>query len=303
MRGGLRPQRHRRGLAEPARPGYSENMRPLAVFLLLWLGFGHGCAAEITVMSYNLRFAGSKGPEAWNLRRPLMKACLERHAPDLIGTQEGLAAQLADLRADFPAYAMLGQGREGGDKGEYMAVFYRRARFEALASGDYWFSDTPETVGSRSWGNQLPRMVTWVRLRDRSDGRELLFVNTHFDHLSQPSREKSAGLLRKKIADFRPELPVLVTGDFNAVAGANPAYATLTSDGFLLDLFRAAPRRRNADLNTFNGFKPAVRKGEHIDWVLGRGAWEATEAEVSEFAVEGRFPSDHFPVVVKVRPR
>lgn len=278
-------------------------MRLLAVFLVLCLWLGHVRAAELTVMSYNLRFAGAKGPEAWSLRRPIMKACLERHAPDLMGTQEGLAAQLADLRADLPAYAMLGQGRDGGEKGEFMAVFYRRERFEALASGDYWLSDTPEAVGSRSWGNQLPRMVTWVRLRDRSDGREFLFVNTHFDHQSQPSREQSAGLLRRKIAGFNPSLPVLVTGDFNAVAGANPAYATLTSDGFLIDLFRAAPRRRNAELNTFNGFKPAVRNGEHIDWVLGRGSWEVTEAEVSEFGVDGRYPSDHFPLVLKVRLR
>ena len=207
-------------------------MRLLAVFLVLCLWLGHVRAAELTVMSYNLRFAGAKGPEAWSLRRPIMKACLERHAPDLMGTQEGLAAQLADLRADLPAYAMLGQGRDGGEKGEFMAVFYRRERFEALASGDYWLSDTPEAVGSRSWGNQLPRMVTWVRLRDRSDGREFLFVNTHFDHQSQPSREKSAGLLRARIAAFRPELPVLVTGDFNAVAGANPAYAALTGTVF-----------------------------------------------------------------------
>lgn len=278
-------------------------MRPLAVFLVLCLWLGHVCAAELTVMSYNLRFAGAKGPEAWSLRRPVMKACLERHAPDLMGTQEGLAAQLADLRADLPAYAMLGQGRDGGEKGEYMAVFFRRERFEALASGDYWLSDTPEAVGSRSWGNQLPRMVTWVRLRDRSDGREFLFVNTHFDHQSQPSREKSAGLLRARIDAFRPELPVLVTGDFNAVAGANSAYAALTGDGFLRDLFLAAPRRRNADLSTFNGFKDPVRKGEHIDWVLARGPWESLESEVVDFAVDGRFPSDHFPVVVRARLR
>lgn len=278
-------------------------MRFPAAFLVLWLCLGNALAVDLTVVSYNLRFAGTQGPDAWSLRRPIMKACLERHAPDLIGTQEGLAAQLADLRADLPAYAMLGQGRDGGEKGEFMAVFYRRERFEALASGDYWLSETPEVVGSRSWGNQLPRMVTWVRLRDRSDGREFLFVNTHFDHQSQPSREKSAGLLRSRIAAFRPELPVLVTGDFNALAGVNQAYATLTGDGFLRDLFLAAPRRRNADLNTFNGFAAAVRKGERIDWVLARGPWQALESEVDDYAVDGRFPSDHFPVVVKARLR
>ena len=257
-------------------------------------------AAELRVMTFNLRYASDSGTEAWHLRRPLVRDCIRLHQPDLLGTQEGLAAQLSELHADLPGYHRLGKGREGGAKGEQMAVFLLEARFQVLDSGDFWLSETPEVPGSRSWGNTLPRMVTWARLRDRVGGREFAILNTHLDHQSQPSRERAAELIRKRVADLPASLPVLLVGDFNAIAGSNPIYAQLLSQGFLTDLFRTAPIRRNADLNTYNGFRPPMRGGEHIDWILGRGPWRPLEAEVVVHSQGSRFPSDHFPVVVRL---
>ena len=97
-------------------------MRLLALFLLLPGLLAAEApvaptASELKVMTFNLRYASTSMPHAWSVRRTVTKACLEQTAPDLIGTQEGLTAQLADMRADLPAYAMLGQGREGGEKG------------------------------------------------------------------------------------------------------------------------------------------------------------------------------------------
>jgi len=257
-------------------------------------------APDLKVMTFNLRYASTSMPHAWSVRRPVTKACFEQTAPDLIGTQEGLTAQLADMRADLPAYAMLGQGREGGEKGEYMAIFYRRERFELLESHDYWLSATPEAVGSKSWNSSLPRMVTWARFRDKATGKAFVFVNTHFDHMSEEARAQSAKLIRTRLADLKPAAPILLVGDFNAVAKASAAYTTLTGDGFLVDLFRTAPARKGEELNTFHGYRKANRDGIHIDWLLGRGGWKAKTAAVVEFEVKGQFPSDHFPVMVQV---
>lgn len=255
---------------------------------------------ELKVMTFNLRYASSSMPHAWSVRRPVTKACLEQTAPDLIGTQEGLAAQLADLRADLPAYAMLGQGREGGEKGEYMAIFYRRDRCELLETHDYWLSETPEVVGSKSWNTSLPRMVTWARFRDKPTGRIFVFVNTHFDHMSEEARVQSAKLVRARLGAFAGKEPILLVGDFNAAAKASAAYATLTEGGFLTDLYRTAPTRTGEDLNSFHGYKPARRDGIHIDWIFGRGGWKARSAAVVTFEVQGQYPSDHFPVMAKV---
>lgn len=275
-------------------------MRLLALLLtsLALLGAETPPLGELRVMTFNLRYASPRPPNDWPTRRPVMKACFEATKPDLIGTQEGLAAQLADLRADLPGYAMLGQGREGGEQGEFMAIFYRRDRFELLETNDYWLSTTPEVVGSKSWGSSLPRMVTWARFRDKTTGRAFLFVNTHFDHVSEEARGESARLVRRRLESTPPGQPVLLVGDFNAVAKASAAYATFTGDGYLTDLFRSAPEKTGADLNTFHGYRKPRTEGVHIDWLLGRGGWRARSAEVIGFEVKGQRPSDHYPVMV-----
>jgi endonuclease/exonuclease/phosphatase family metal-dependent hydrolase len=210
-----------------------------------------GAEPEITVMTYNLRYASDTPPNAWAQRRPVMKACVESVKPEVFGTQEGLYRQLKDLAADLPAYDWIGTGRDGGSRGEFMAVFYRRERLEPLEFDHFWLSDTPAVIGSSTWGNTNRRMVTWVRFRDRLSGAEFYFWNTHLDHALQPAREKGAALIRDRVRALNTKLPVLLVGDFNATAGANPAYDLLVKDGDFRDTWHLAAERFNADYNTF----------------------------------------------------
>ncbi len=255
----------------------------------------------LCVMTYNLRYASATGPNAWPQRRPLMRELLTNTAPDLIGTQEGLHAQLQDLASDLPDYAWTGVGRDDGKtKGEFMAVFYRTARLEALATNHFWLSDTPELPGSKTWGNRFPRLVTWLKIRDRATGGEFFLFNTHFDHEVQRAREASARLIRQRIAALETKLPVLLIGDFNAGAGRAKAFDLLTGDGFLTDTWLAAEERGNDGVDSFNGFEPIRRNGERIDWILARGHGRVPRAEILTFSRHGQFPSDHFPVVVRM---
>jgi endonuclease/exonuclease/phosphatase family metal-dependent hydrolase len=255
----------------------------------------------LTVMTYNLRYASTTPPNAWPQRRPLTRELIEKVAPDVFGTQEGLYGQLQDLAADLPAYQWIGLGREGGSRGEFMAVFYRTARLEPLAFDHFWLSDTPSVIGSKTWGPTLPRMVTWVKFRDRQTKQEFFFVNTHLDHQVQAAREKSAQLIRERVATFDPKLPVLLVGDFNAAAGRNKAYGTLTDDKFFTDTWSSAGERVNDGLGTFNAFRALPRDGVRIDWILSRGEVTADRIEIVTFSRDGQFPSDHFPVVAKLR--
>ncbi len=258
---------------------------------------------ELTVMTYNLRYASDTPPNAWPDRRPIMKTCIRSVQPDLLGTQEGLYRQLRELAADLPEYDWIGTGRDGGSRGEFMAVFYRRARFEPLEYDHFWLSDTPEIIASSTWGNSNRRMVTWVRFRDRESGAEFYFWNTHLDHALQVAREKGARLIRDRVNALKTRLPVLLVGDFNAVAGTNPVYDLLVRDGGFKDTWELAAERRNADFNTFNGFAPPKREGQRIDWILLRGEADVAWSEIVTFAQNGQFPSDHFPVVARVRLR
>lgn len=275
----------------------------LAGALSLLLGAAAGPVPDddsVTVMSLNLRYAGAVPPNAWFQRRPVMRALLEQTDPDLLGTQEGVWGQLRDLDADLPDHDWIGLGREGGSRGEFMAVFYRRERFVPLAFDHYWLSDTPRQIGSKTWGNSLPRMVTWVRFRDRRTDVEFTLVNTHFDHRSEESREHSAELLLARCGQLDADEPLLVTGDFNAAAGDSAPYRILVGEGGLSDTWTTAAQRGPA-VGTFHGYREPAPGGRRIDWILSRGGVETLTTEIPTFEQGGQYPSDHFPVLARVR--
>lgn len=256
---------------------------------------------ELRVMSFNLRFASTQQPNAWADRRPVMRHTIERAAPDLIGTQEGVYPQLRDLAADLPAYDWIGLGREGGSRGEFTAIFFRRDRFEPVAFDHFWLSDTPDRIASNTFGAAYLRMATTVRLRDRATGREFVVFNTHLDNESEPARQKSAELLRTRIAAVETALPVLLVGDFNCTAGASRAWEILTREAGLTDTWTAAAARQNASLNSFHNYEPPVAHGERIDWILARHPAAVTEAAIVTDHDGAQYPSDHFPVTAVVR--
>lgn len=255
----------------------------------------------LRVMTYNLRYASMKGSEAWPDRRPAMKTLLKRYAPDLMGTQEGVYHQVRDLAADLPEYDWIGTGRDGGSRGEFMAIYYRRERFEPLAYDHFWLSDTPEVIASSTWGNTNRRMVTSVRFKDRRSDKVFHLWNTHLDHALQPAREKAAELIKTRLAKIPSNEPVILMGDFNAEATRNPVYDTLTQGIGFTDSWFAAAQRKNETLNSFNGFAKPVFNSARIDWILYRGEAEVALAEVVvDGSPEGRQPSDHHPVLARM---
>jgi endonuclease/exonuclease/phosphatase family metal-dependent hydrolase len=255
----------------------------------------------LRVMTFNLRYAHTEPPDLWPDRRPVVREVFERWAPDIVGTQEGEFHQLIDIGRDLPEYPWIGLGREGGSHGEFMAVFYRRGRLVPLEYDHFWLSDTPAVIGSRTWGNSDPRMVTWVRFRDEATGAEFYVLNTHLDHRVQESRERSAALILERIADLDAALPLIATGDFNAPAPDNPVYRMLVDDGPLTDVWRALGREE-PPLGTYHAFEGLETDSERgrIDWILTRGPVSALHSEIVTHSSDGQYPSDHFPVVAEL---
>lgn len=254
---------------------------------------------SLKVMTYNLRYASLEPPNAWPDRRPLVAEVVRDFEPDLMGTQEGVYSQIKELASDLPDYDWIGLGRDGGSRGEFMAIFFKKERFEPLEYDHYWLSDTPDVIGSITWGHENRRMVTWVRFLDRESRREFYMINTHLDHRVQLARENAATLIRERIGTLQTNLPIVLTGDFNAVAGSNRAYDILVPEPFR-DTWTLAEEREGEDLNTFNSFRSVIREGQRIDWILVRGAAQVSRAAILDDATDGQFPSDHFPVVAEV---
>jgi endonuclease/exonuclease/phosphatase family metal-dependent hydrolase len=254
----------------------------------------------LKLMTFNLRYASQRPPHAWPQRRPVMRQLISLVSPDIFGTQEGLYQQLKDIAADVPEYSWIGTGRDGGSRGEFMAIFYKKERFEPLEYDHFWLSDTPEVIGSSTWGNTNRRMVTWVRFQDRPTKREFYIVNTHLDHEIEDARQKAAKLIRQRIDKLKPEMPLMLIGDFNS-APSSAAYNILTEDKVLIDSWFAAADRRGEQVGTFHDYKGPMPGGTRIDWILTRGNVTTDSTEIITFSKDGEYPSDHFPVVATVK--
>ncbi|WP_406369757.1 endonuclease/exonuclease/phosphatase family protein [Streptomyces sp. NBC_00647] len=251
---------------------------------------------RLDVMTFNLRYASRVGPNSWKVRRPVMRELLRGETPHVLATQEGLYRQLLDIESDLaPHYEWIGTGREGGSRDESVAIFYDTRRLAPVGHETFWLSDTPGVIGSRTWGNTLPRIATWVRFRDlRDGGREFHVLNTHLDHAKQYARTRGASLIAERIAQFDASLPCLVTGDFNAAAHGNAAYDILLGAG-LADTWDTAAERSRL-YATFHGYRPLTPDGERIDWILATPGVTVHRASISTFSRNGQFPSDHLPV-------
>ncbi|WP_405933108.1 endonuclease/exonuclease/phosphatase family protein [Streptomyces sp. NBC_00827] len=251
---------------------------------------------RLEVMTFNLRFASTTEPNSWTARRPAIRALLLQERPHVIGTQEGVHQQLLDIEADLgPHYDWIGTGSAGGTRDEIMAVFYDTRRVTPVEREHFWLSDTPDVVGSNTWGADSIRMVTWVRFRDLgAGGREFYFLNTHLDNASQNARARSAALIGERIAGLDRSLPVLVTGDFNAAAHESPVYDTMLRAG-LVDTWDTAAERSRL-YATFHGYRPLAPDGDRIDWILATPGVTAHRSTINTFSLNGQSPSDHLPV-------
>jgi endonuclease/exonuclease/phosphatase family metal-dependent hydrolase len=258
---------------------------------------------ELRVMSFNIRYGtAADGEDHWEKRRELLFATVEAFKPDLLGTQEVLAFQADELRKRLTGYGFVGAGRDDGQgKGEMTPIYFRTDRFEKLDEGHFWLSETPDKPGSKGWDTSLPRVASWVKLRDKAAKRELYFFNTHFDHRGQKARLESAKLIRKRLGALPGDPPAVVTGDFNTGEGSEPYQALVGGEGVkLTDAYRAAHPTRAKDEGTFNGFK-GTRTGPRIDWILHTEHFAATAAAIDHTSKGGRYPSDHFAVTAVLR--
>ena len=254
-------------------------------------------APTLRVMSFNVRLpVESDGPNRWEARRALATKLIRDADPDVIGTQELHKPQGDWLVSQLPEYTWFGKSRRGDDSDEHMGVFYRRDRLRVLESGDFWLSDTPDVAGSISWGHPLPRMVTWGLFQRIADGRRFYLFNTHLPYREEDEDARTRGtrLLMSRIAALPSEVPVVVTGDFNTTPGS-PAHAAATTA--LQDAWTSAARRSGPE-GTFHGF--TGQPEQRIDWVLVRG-FEVRSASTLDVNEAGRYPSDHFPLLVELR--
>jgi endonuclease/exonuclease/phosphatase family metal-dependent hydrolase len=272
-------------------------------------------ANELRVMSFNVRYSRGVPQEPaaendWNdadhPRRERAVRVIRDCVPDVLGVQEARELQVNDLREALPEFEFYGIGRDDGKTGgEFAGIFYRKDRFTRTDAGTFWLSATPEKPGTSFYTvpGAVPRIASWVRLHDNQSGRELLVLNTHFDHISSGARRKSAALIRQRLSKLAEGIPAIVMGDFNTPEDSAPL-RTLVGEAAagrrLIDSYRAVHRDRSPDESTFNHWR-GTTEGSRIDFILPTEELTPTAAAIVRTNYDGRWPSDHYPVTATLR--
>ncbi|MFI5129940.1 MAG: endonuclease/exonuclease/phosphatase family protein [Chitinophagales bacterium] len=262
-------------------------------------------AQGLNVMTFNIRLnIASDSLNAWPYRKDKVASQILFHEIHLLGVQEALHNQITDLKQRLTQFKYVGVGRDDGkEKGEYSAIFYDTARLQLLQTKTFWLSETPEVPGSKSWDAAITRIVTWAKFKDRKTKRIFFAFNTHFDHIGQVARRESAKIILKSVKDIAGDTPVVFTGDFNARPSDEPVMIIMDKNDplHLTDSKDVSNKLHYGPTGTFNGFQAKEIHNDPIDYIFLKGKWKVlTHATISE-AWGGRYASDHFSVMARIR--
>jgi endonuclease/exonuclease/phosphatase family metal-dependent hydrolase len=259
---------------------------------------------EIKVMTFNTRVASPIDlGNNWPFREKAAYTILESQAADIFGLQEVKNNQVEKVVRILPQYSYYTAGRKDGKKkGEMCPIFYRKDRFKQLNCGTFWFSKNPIKPNSKYGGTIFPRISSWVYLEDMWNGKKFYVYNLHLDPFNGNARKKSVKLLTKQIALRKTRDPFIIMGDFNATLNSSAFDSLLKPVGELglkfVDTWQAVNSDKK-EIGTRHLFTGKTNWGK-IDHIFVSGG-TAIDCNVITGKIEGKWPSDHFPVISRVK--
>ena len=273
------------------------------IFLFL-IGFIFSCSSEkdyYQIMTYNIRYDNpNDGKNKWSKRKVFLTDQIAYNQPDVFGIQEGLQHQVQYLDSIFGGYNYIGIGRDDGKtKGEYSAIFYQKERLEVLNKGTFWLSETPNEI-SVGWDASMERICTYGLFKNKTNSEQFWVFNTHFDHIGNIARVKSAGLILEKIEELNIDnLPVIVMGDFN-LKPETVAIQLLAK--YLNDTNKISKSKPFGPTGTFNGFNFSKPVLDRIDYIFtSKDGIQVLKYAVLSDSKDCNYPSDHLPVLVELK--
>ncbi|TMW63772.1 hypothetical protein Poli38472_002713 [Pythium oligandrum] len=274
-------------------------------------------------MTFNLRDSDDEEKEnLWADRHDHVAEIINRYRPVVLGAQEGVLDQLDDLHdVVMPQYEHFGDARETGS--EYVQVFFDTNVVEFLNGSTFRLSETPNEAESIGWDAASIRIATWCQFRLRATQQEFFFVNTQLDNKGKTARLNGAKVIWGEMKNLIPntdKTPLFLTGDLNDMRPSD-VYQFLTTDpaGPLFhDAWSVAEHAIGSVSNSYHHWLgPAYDKTKHIDWIdplmdhpdipganhidfiLSRPRLPVIMTEVITEALNGQYPSDHYPIVAE----
>jgi endonuclease/exonuclease/phosphatase family metal-dependent hydrolase len=260
---------------------------------------GSAYSQQLNIGTYNLRYDNtddSVNGNGWRQRFPVMAKIIRFNDLDIFGTQEGLQHMLVNLADSLPGYKWIGIGRDDGkEAGEHSAIFYKTSKFRIIKQGNFWLSTITDRP-NKGWDAVLPRICTWAEFEEIKTGFKFFFFNLHMDHIGVVARRESAKLVIAKMNELNPNMPAILTGDFN-VDQTSESYAVVNNSGKLKDSYVLAPVKLDYD-DSYNGFNVNKNDGNsRIDHIFVTKDFKVKRYAILTNTFHGRIPSDHYPVV------
>lgn len=259
-------------------------------------GFEPKEESVMRIMSFNIRCA-NVGSDTWEDRIGIVSQTMLESEADSIGVQEATPEWMSTLKETVgEKYAYVGVGRDDGDnEGEYSAVFYLKDKYNAIDSGTFWLSETPDEV-SFGWDAVCRRVCTWVVLENKETGEKYVHLNSHFDHVGITARKNSVDLILDKASEYA-DLPVVFTADMNVRQGSDN-YNQFVDSGILRDTKFDTSDTMN--YCTYHDTKPESHADDVIDYVMVNDNFDTITYRVVTEGIDGRFVSDHYPIYADI---
>lgn len=229
------------------------------------------------------------GENSFKYRKPLIQKKLEQEAPDIICFQEVLPHVAAWLKECLKDYCVVGCSRSEELDDEQATIAFRKDAYNMIRMETYWLSETPFVPGSRyPEQSDCPRVCTEVVLQELASGKVFRVINTHLDHIGSLARKLGVRQILSKLETeaFFPEIPVIVTGDFNA---------ELESEE--IQMMEQYPGFTNVTKGigvTYHGY--GGPDAECIDYIFVKGDISCSTVEKWTDVENGVYLSDHYPI-------
>lgn len=250
---------------------------------------------EITIMSSNVRTWSplDVAKKSWFYRADLVFKNIENSKPDILCFQEVTKMHYDYLKTSLEGYDNVIKYRDNSPFSEACPVFYSIEKFELKDKGSFWLSETPEVM-SKDWNSACYRICSYVILTEKESGKDLVVFNTHLDHISDEARINGINVVLEKIKQFGG-LPSIITGDFNADEESE-TYKAVTKN-FLDAKYQTDKTMKCA---TYQGYGKALDR-ENIDYfMISKTGIKVNQYKVITKRYSGVYPSDHFPIELKI---
>lgn len=244
------------------------------------------------IMTFNVLCAGRK-ENHWCRRQPLVRDTIKKFMPDFFGIQEAHFGWMRYLSGQLKErYAYVGIGKDDGkNAGEFSPVFYRKDRFNAIERLDFWLSETP-CEPSLGWDGAENRTCSGALFENIETGEKIAVFNTHLDHVGRTAQVEGANLILEKLKKYG-NIKTVLMGDFNVTPDSD-IYRIFVDGGFVDSRTIA----ETADeINSFHAFGG---NSKMIDFVFVCGAEKVSNVITVTDKIDGRYPSDHYPVVAEI---